>query len=115
METDEDLIANGVCIDIESGKIDWPMGKQMEPPANESNKRKGGKCSTTNKAGGKANPSKLVNNVQFVLANTVKFKTPTKEGRESTSSAMYLLDLNPSNTGGTGLRGKEVPKRCETA
>ena len=47
METDEDLIANGVCIDIESGKIDWPMGKQMEPPVNEGNNKKGGKCSTT--------------------------------------------------------------------
>ena len=45
----------------------------------------------------------------------VKFKTPTKEAGASTSSTMYLPDLNPSNTGGTGVRGKEVPKRCETA
>ena len=36
METDEallaeDLIANGVSIDPESGKIDWPIGKRSCP------------------------------------------------------------------------------------
>ena len=78
----EDLIANGVCIDIESGKIDWPMSKQMKPPVNEHNKKKGGKSSTKNiTGGGKAKPSnvfgQLVNIVQSVSANMAKFKAPT--------------------------------------
>ena len=115
----EDLIANGVCIDLESGKIDWPMGKQMEPPANEGNKKKGGKSSTKNITGGKAKPSnvfgQLVNDVQSDSASEAKFKAPTKELRASTSSTNNLPDLNASNTGGTGVRGKGAQKRCEAA
>ena len=110
----EDLIVNGVCIDLESGKIDWPMDKQTEPAVNEGNKKKGGKSSTKNIAGGKAKPSnvfgQLVNDVQSVSASKAKFKTPTKELRASTSSTNNLLDLNASNTDGTGVREKGAQK-----
>ena len=114
----KDLIANGVCIDIESTKIDWPMGIQTEVPVNEGNKKKGGKCSSTNKPCVKAKPSnvfgQLVNDVQSALANMAKFRTPRKEGGASTSSSMFLPDLNPSAASATGVRGKDVPNRCDT-
>ena len=94
----EDLIVNGVSIDPESGKIDWPMGKQTEPPANDGNKKKGGKSSSKKITGGKARPGnvfgQLVNDVQSVSASQAKFKTPIKELRASTSSTNKLLDLN---------------------
>ena len=89
----EDLIVNGVCIDIESTKIDWPMGIQMQPPANEGNKKKGGKYSSTNKGDVKAKASnvfgQLINDVQSVLANTAKFKTPRNKGTTSMSSVIF--------------------------
>ena len=115
----EDLIVNGVSIDPESGKIDWPMDKQMELPTNDGNKKKGGKSSSKKITGGKARPGhvfgQLVSNVQSVLASQVKFKTPIKELRASTSSTNNRPDLNANNTCGTGGRAKGAPKRCEAA
>ena len=116
---DEDLIANGVSINPESGKIDWLMSKQMEPPANDGNKKKSSKSSVKNITGGKARPGnvfgQLVNDVQSVLASQMKFKAPTKELRASTSSTNNLPDLDANNTCGTGGRAKGAPKRCEAA
>ena len=115
----EDLIANGVSNDPESGKIDWPMGKQTELPTNDGNKKKEGKSSSKKITGGKARPGnvfgQLVNDVQSVSASQAKFKTPIKELRASTSSTDNLPDLNANNTCGTGGRAKEAPKRCEAA
>ena len=115
----EDLIVNGVSIDPESGKIDWPMGKQMELPTNDGNKKKGGKSSTKNITGSKARPGnvfgQLVNDVQSVLASKAKFKAPTKELRASTSSTNNLPDLNATSTCGIGGRAKGGPTRCEAA
>ena len=115
----EDLIVNGVSIDPESGKIDQLMGKQTETPANDGNKKKGGKSSTKHITGGKARPGnvfgQLVNDVQSVSASKAKFKTPTKQLRASTSSTNNLPDLNVTNTCGTGGKAKGGPTRCEAA
>ena len=36
----EDLIGNGVIIDIENGNIEWPMGEHTEPPTNKGDREK---------------------------------------------------------------------------
>ena len=110
----EDLIGNGVAIHLESWKIEWPMGICTEPPTNEGNKRKGGKASMKNSTGPKAKPSNvfghLVNNVQSVSASKAKFKPPTKEPSQSTSSSNMLLDLSAPNYGNGG-RGQVIQKQ----
>ena len=114
----EDLIGNGIIIDLENGKIEWPMGIHTEPPTNEGNKRKGGKASTKNSTGPKVKPANvfghLVNNVQSVLASKAKFKPPTKEPGLSSSSGNTLPDLTASNCGNGG-RGKASQKQSEPA
>ena len=114
----EDFIGNGIVIDIENGNIEWPMGEHTEPPTNEGNKRKGGKSSTKNSTGPKAKPSNvfghLVNNVQSVSASKAKFKLPTKEPAQSSSSSNMLPDFNASNYRNGG-RGKVSKKQNEPA
>ena len=55
----EDLIGNGIVIDIDNGNIEWPMGGCTESSTNEGNKRKGGKSFTKNSTGPKAKPSNV--------------------------------------------------------
>ena len=84
----EDLIGNGIIIDLEMGKLNGPKVK----PANVF--------------------GHLVNNVQSVLASKAKFKPLTKEPDLSSSSSNMLLDLTASNCGNGG-RGKVSQKQSE--